>query len=106
MKYLSILFVAAMTIVACTSTEEAAEVNVCDCVAAKAEADKKDPKAYAADEANAACMEAMKDEKAVAACSKDKKEEAKKEEPKKEMKKEEPKKEEPKKEEPAGNQPE
>ena len=48
----------------CTQIEE----TVCDCVKAKAEA--KDAKAWAIDEANAACVEAMKDKKAIAECAK------------------------------------
>ena len=61
MKYLSIVFVAAIALVSCGG-----EVDACECAAAKAEAGEE---AWAADSAaNAACEEAMAVEGALDSC--------------------------------------
>ena len=61
MKYLSIVFVAAIALVSCGG-----EVDACECAAAKAEAGEE---AWAADSAaNAACEEAMAVEGALNSC--------------------------------------
>ena len=61
MKYLSIVFVAAIALVSCGG-----EVDACECAAAKAEAGEE---AWAADSAaNAACNEAMAVEGALDSC--------------------------------------
>ena len=67
MKYLSILFVATIAIVSCTSEEEAA-VDACECQSAMMAADSVSNDEWKADSVNAACVAAMDVEGALDSC--------------------------------------
>ena len=68
MKYLSILFVATIAIVSCTSEEEAA-VDACECQSEmNAAADSISNEDWKADSVNAACVAAMDVEGALDSC--------------------------------------